>query len=198
MIKISDQKTRRILEELQHNARTAKEIFEAMFPHNPDTFKVTKRLLGYMTPPRKLTYKELKRLEQQRFYSLLAKLRKERLVEKRQSGLNTLLQLTASGLQKLLRKPIQVKRHIDLPHTKYKKKKVNAQTIIIFDIPETLKHYRNWIRRQLQLLGFTMLQKSVFIGTYQIPADLIHDLRESNTLRYIHIFKVTKTGSIHS
>lgn len=193
-MKISKSKTRRILEELQHNTCTAKEMFEAMFP--PDTFKVTKRLLGYMTPPKKLTYRELKRLEQKRFYSLLAKLRVEGFIRKRGIGLAAAWHLTAHGLQKLLRQPAQQGRHPEIPRNIYQKKKISDKIIIIFDIPESLKHYRNWIRHQLRSLGFDMLQKSVWVGTYQIPADFIHDLRECNVLRYIHIFKVTNPGSI--
>jgi hypothetical protein len=191
-----DNKTRRILEKLQHNTRTAKEIFEAVFPRDPDTFKVTKRLLGYITPPKKLTLYELKRLEQKRFYTLLSKLRQEGLVKKRGVGKSAVWQSTAHGLQKLLRQPTQSKRHADLPQKIYPKKKIRDNILIIFDIPENLKHYRDWIRYQLRLLGFVMLQKSVWIGTYQIPVDFIYDLRECNVLRYIHIFRVIKTGSI--
>lgn len=196
MIKITGSKTRRILEELQHRTRTAKEIFEAIYPLDSDTFKITKRMLGYMTPPRKLTHKELRRLEQKRFYSLLAKLRSEGLVKKRGAGLHAKLRTTARGLQKLLRKNEKQKRHDDLPNKIYLKKKIRDKLIIIFDIPESRKHCRDWIRYQLKLLGFIMLQKSVFIGAYQLPADFLHDLRESNMLKYIHVFKITQSGSL--
>ena len=192
---LSKNKTRRILEELRHNVRSAKEIFKAIFPHDPDTFKVTKRLLGYMTPPRKLTYDELRRLEEKRFYTLLSKLRKEGFIKKQGVALGAAWQLTATGFKKIINSAKQKKR-AELPRRIYQKKKIRNHTLVIFDIPESLKHYRDWMRHQLRLLGFTMLQKSVWIGTYQIPADFVHDLRECNILRCVHIFKITKFGSM--
>ncbi|OGY64207.1 MAG: hypothetical protein A3I89_02295 [Candidatus Harrisonbacteria bacterium RIFCSPLOWO2_02_FULL_41_11] len=188
-------KTRRILEELRHHARAAKEIFEEIFPHNPDTFKVTKRLLGYMTPPRKPNFHELKRIEENKFYALLSKLRTQGIVKKRGVGARALFNLTNNGLKKLIRYAEQ-KERINIPKKIYNKKKTKDDILIIFDIPEVFKQYRNWIRYQLSLFGFEMLQKSVWIGNYEIPADFIHDLREYNMLQYIHIFKVIKKRSI--
>ena len=188
-------KTKRILEELQHRAKSAREIFEEIFPHNPDKFKVTKRLLGYMTPPKKLTYKELRRLEQKRFYTLIAKLNKQGIVKKQGISKRILWNLTINGRNKLDNFSKQ-KSLINIPKRTYKKEKTSDSILIIFDIPETLKHYRNWIRSKLAILGFEMLQKSVWIGNYQIPSEFIHDLREANLLKYIHIFRVTKGGSL--
>lgn len=192
---LRDNKTKRILDELKHNTRTAREIFEELFPYNPDTYKFSKRLLGYMARPKKMGFEELKRLEQKRFYTLLSKLRREGVVKKRKIGARVLWGLTKNGFKKLTDYTKQ-KQYVDMPKRAYVKEKVLDQTLIIFDIPESLKHYRNWIRYHISLLGFIMLQKSVWVGTYQIPADFIHDLRESNLLRYVHFFKITKTGSI--
>lgn len=188
-------KTKRILDELRHRTRTAGEIFEAIFPYDPDTYKVTKRLLGYMTPPRKLSYFELRRLEEKRFYTLLAKLRKEGIIKKQGIGVRAICNLTNNGLKKLLNYAEQ-KHFINLPKRKYAVKKIADRTLVIFDIPESLKYYRNWIRHQLIAIGFSMLQKSVWIGDYQIPSDFIYDLKELNLLQYIHIFVVAKSGSL--
>lgn len=195
MIFSHSNKTKRILGELRHKARTAGEIFEIIFMHDPDTFKVTKRLLGYMTPPRKPDHYALRRSEEKNFYALLSKLRKEGIIKKQGIGMDAICNLTDNGFKKLLNYAEQSRSFV-LPKRKYAAKKINSQTLIIFDIPESLKHCRNWIRYQLVALGFSMLQKSVWIGAYQIPSDLIHDLRESNLLQYIHIFKVTESGSI--
>ena len=41
--------------------------------------------------------------------------------------------------------------------------------IVIFDIPEHKKGWRDWIRQELILLQFQQLQKSVHIGKYPLP-----------------------------
>jgi DNA-binding transcriptional regulator PaaX len=134
-------------------------------------------------------------MEEKRFYTLLAKLRKEGIIKKQGIGASAVCNLTNNGLEKLLNYAEQT-HSLNLPIKKYVSKKINTQTLVTFDIPENLKQYRNWIRYQLVALGFSMLQKSVWVGTYQIPPDFLHDLRELNLLQYIHIFKVTKSGSI--
>lgn len=194
MIYLHNNKTRRILDELQHRARTAGEIFEAIFMYDPDTFKVTKRLLGY-APPKKLDHHALKRSEQKHFYALLAKLRNEGMIKRQGIGMNAICNLTGNGLKKLTNYAEQ-KHFLNLPKRKYIAEKSAIQTLVIFDIPESLKQYRDWIRYQLVGFGFSMLQKSVWIGAYQIPPDFIHDLREFKLLQYIHILKVEKSGSV--
>jgi len=194
MIFSHSNKTRRILDELRHRALTAGEIFETIFPHDPDKFKVTKRLLGY-APPKKLDHYALRRLEEKRFYTLLAKLRKEGMIKKQGIGVGAICNLTGNGLKKLFNYAEQ-KQSSNLPKRKYVAKKITSQTLVIFDIPESFKHYRDWIRYQLVAFGFSMLQKSVWIGAYEIPSDFIHDLRELNLLQHVHVLKVIKSGSI--
>lgn len=45
--------------------------------------------------------------------------------------------------------------------------------IVIFDIPEDFRHFRNAFRRTLYALGFSMLQRSVFITHDQKGFDFI-------------------------
>ncbi|OGY64402.1 MAG: hypothetical protein A3I89_03145 [Candidatus Harrisonbacteria bacterium RIFCSPLOWO2_02_FULL_41_11] len=186
-------KTKRILNLLRHKARTAKEIINTLSPFSPDTYKVTKRLLGHMDAP-KFNYQKWKREEEKRFYMLLAKLRKDDIVKKQSLDVKTVWKLTAKGLKKLLNYEHQ--QPSKLPKKVYERKEISIQMLFIFDIPEQLKHYRSWLRHQLKSLGFAMLQKSVWIGNYAVPADFIHDLRELNILKYIHIFKISKSGSM--
>jgi len=188
-------KTKRILGELQHQARTAGEIFEAIIQYDPDTFKVTKRLLGHTTFPKKTDHYALKRSEEKKFYTLLAKLRKEGMIKRQGIGMDAICNLTGDGLKKLINYAGK-KQSLNLPKRKYIAEKSIAQTLVVFDIPESLKSYRDWIRYQLVGFGFSMLQKSVWIGAYQIPSDFIYDLRELKLLQYIHILKVAKSGSV--
>lgn len=188
-------KTKRILNLLRHKAHTAREIIDALAPINPDTYKITKRLLGYMDVP-KFDHKAWKRKEEKRFYMLLAKLRKEGMIEKHSLGIKNAWKLTKRGIEKIIRYAQLKPKYPVLPKKKYTKKKINDKILIIFDIPEKWRGQRAWLRHQLNTLGFTKLQQSVWIGTYAVPSDFIHDLKEINLLKYIHIFKISKSGSI--
>lgn len=188
-------KIKRIFNFLQYETRTAKEIIDALVTINPDTYKVTKRLLGYMDVP-KFDYKTWKREEEKRFYMLLAKLRREGLIEKHNLGTKTAWKLTKDGIKKLIQYAQIKPKYPVLPKNEYTKKKTNDKILIIFDIPEKWRDQRAWLRCQLKTLGFTILQQSVWVGSYAVPADFIHDLKEINLLKYIHIFKISKSGSI--
>ena len=184
-------KTKRILNSLKHEALTTLEFLETVLPTFPDSYKVTKNLLGYMDVP-KFDYKKWKREEEKRFYALLAKLRKEGFVKKKKFNAEILWQLTAAGLEKL--KVLNENMQDVLPKRQYLKKKSKDLIVVIFDIPEKLKYKRVWLRQQLKNLEFKLLQKSVWVGYWQIPEDFIHDLREIRILPCVHILKVYKTG----
>jgi DNA-binding PadR family transcriptional regulator len=60
--------------------------------------------------------------------------------------------------------------------------------IVIFDIPEEKRSYRDWFRQELYLLEFKLLQKSVFIGKYPLPQSLIKEIDNHNLTSYVFIF----------
>ncbi len=64
--------------------------------------------------------------------------------------------------------------------------------IVIFDIPEILKKWRESIRQELLLLQFQQLQKSVYVGKYPIPESLCKEIDEWNLGEFIFIFTVDK------
>lgn len=85
----------------------------------------------------------------------------EKVVEK--DG-NAYLQLTSSGIEKYKRKfPI---------FTKVGKKWDGYFMIVVFDVPEKDRVIRDCLRDKLQLLGFGMLQESVWISPYHFEQDL--------------------------
>jgi len=43
--------------------------------------------------------------------------------------------------------------------------------LLIFDIPEVKRKYRNWLRTQLKIYGYTMVQKSVWLGPSPLPKE---------------------------
>jgi|SRR3989344_1728647 len=186
-------KTKKILGLLKHRALTAIEILEAVWPSSSDTYKVTKNLLGHMDVP-KFDYKAWQRQEEKKFYTLLSKMRHEELIKKESLNGKIFWELTKKGLKHF--ENISGFPKIILPQKKYAKEKSNDLTLIVFDIPEKYRHKRVWLRKYLIDLGFQMLQKSVWIGKYEVPEDFIYDLKELGILDNMHILKVHKTGSL--
>lgn len=95
-----------------------------------------------------------------------------------------------------MRRLEKLKNRFNLPHRNYKKEGDNGFNIIIFDIPEKERFKRDWIRQNLTPLGFNMLQKSVWIGRSKLPREFLKDLSNLNLVKYVHIFKIAKTGTI--
>ena len=66
--------------------------------------------------------------------------------------------------------------------------------VVIFDVPEDERRFRDWFRQELSLLLFRQLQKSVYIGKYPLPDDLYQDLIRSGLLKYVYIFTVSQSN----
>ena len=62
--------------------------------------------------------------------------------------------------------------------------------IAIFDIPETLKKWREYLRGELKRLGFHPLQESVYITPYPVTGELDELLKEWNLRKYFRYITV--------
>ena len=67
--------------------------------------------------------------------------------------------------------------------------------IIIFDIPEKKKRYREWLRLELVGFGFTLIQKSVWLGP-ALPQEFIEYLSEVSLLKHVRFFRATEKDLI--
>jgi len=138
---------------------------------------------------------EQQKKERQKFYNLLSRLQKQGFIKKRKSDhKKTLWGLTSNGLKylKILKRDKKFLFSLK-PQTEGKK---DYLKVIVFDIPEIQKKKRNWLRNTLANFNFSMLQKSVWMGDSQLPEDFFRSLKELNLLPYIHIFAVSKEGSL--
>jgi len=113
--------------------------------------------------------------------------------EKTKEG-NKFFSLTQKGKIKLS----QLKKNSRerLPEIIYQKAKSNKFTIVIFDIPETEKRKRSWLRVALGNLGFKMIQKSVWLGKVKIPKRFLDNLFQFKLVDFVEIFEISKTGSL--
>lgn len=64
--------------------------------------------------------------------------------------------------------------------------------VVIFDIPEDKSEIRNWLRRELYMLNYKKLQKSVFIGKHPLPKDLIKDIKRQKIGNFVNYLLVEK------
>jgi DNA-binding transcriptional regulator PaaX len=70
-------------------------------------------------------------------------------------------------------------------------KSKNRKIICMFDVPESERIKRNWLRSQLEVLDFTLLQQSVWIGPAPLPTTFIALLEEFDCKKYIRFLEVT-------
>lgn len=68
--------------------------------------------------------------------------------------------------------------------------------LVIFDIPESLRAKRNWLRCVLRNMGFSMIQKSVWAGKVKLPQEFIDDIKTQGLLPFIEVLAITKSGSL--
>lgn len=126
--------------------------------------------------------------ERQAFYALLTRLKDQGLVEKSAGQKGTLWKITTVGFSRLAL--LKEKK------TFYDTENDGRLKIIAYDIPEKEKFKRDWLREALRMVGFRMLQKSLWVGKTKIPEEFLDDLRKKTILQYIHILEVSKTGTL--
>ena len=78
---------------------------------------------------------------------------------------------------------------------KKSKTKQIKTTMVIFDIPEKKRKYRDWLRHELVGFGFELVQKSVWFGP-TLPKEFIIYLQKEKILQYIKFFKATEDDLI--
>jgi len=125
---------------------------------------------------------------------LIYKLKRSGLIKEKTKEGNKFFSLTQKGKIKLS----QLKKNSRerLPEIIYQKAKSNKFTIVIFDIPETEKRKRSWLRVALGNLGFKMIQKSVWLGKVKIPKRFLDNLFQFKLVDFVEIFEISKTGSL--
>lgn len=68
-------------------------------------------------------------------------------------------------------------------------------TIIAFDIPEKDRKIRNWLRNQIKIFNYKMLQKSLWLGPGPFPDSFLKHLEDLHIRKYVKIFKINKINN---
>ena len=113
------------------------------------------------------------------YYSTMSRLHKKGLVEKTKIG----WKITNDGIEK-------EKRLSSLYITSPFNKDSMRNIIIAFDIPEGDRRARVWLRNQLKIFNYTMLQRSLWFGPGPLPKEFYDRLGMLDIKKCIKIFKV--------
>ncbi|HUC88708.1 MAG TPA: hypothetical protein VMR49_01620 [Candidatus Paceibacterota bacterium] len=117
----------------------------------------------------------------------LSRLKKKGLL----SNKNKTWRITPLGKEILLQKNSAI---ISFAPERPKIKQVKT-TMVIFDIPEKKRKYRDWFRHELIEFGFDFVQQSVWFGP-TLPKEFIIYLQKEKLLQYIKFFKATEDDLI--
>ncbi len=71
----------------------------------------------------------------------------------------------------------------------------SVNMIISFDIPEKDRHIRHWLRNQIKIFGYKMLQQSLWIGPGPLPPSFLKRLEDLNIGKNVKTFKITKVNN---
>lgn len=186
----------RILDILQAHAEASVELFDITFSSYPTALRKARRSLRYGPEQFKTRWSEQYRARQQ-FYSLLNYLKREGFIEKKKKYHAVFWKITKTGVRKLRKlKEAKTRESLSLRTAHYPSKTDTRIHVVTYDVPEKEKMKRVWLRAALMSLGFSYVQKSVWMGKKKIPERFVHDLRERSMLEYVHIFAISKEGTI--
>jgi hypothetical protein len=132
----------------------------------------------------------------QQFYKTLDRLRHEGFIVRKGPKRTSSWILTKRGEEKIETYRERRADPFSSAHVNFAAPEGGGVTIVTFDIPETERRKRNWVRACLAEMDFRMLQKSVWVAHGQIDEDFVYALRERDLMPYIHIFSVAKRGTV--
>lgn len=180
----------KILEILQAQAESTAELIDIMTSEYSVSYRKLRQAL-HTGPRRFKTNWAEKYRETQRFYSLLNYLKRQGFIEQKVKNSSSFWKIRKAGLEKLqlMKKKRSLRSYESAPD--------DIVRVVIFDVPERERHKRIWLRSTLLSLGFSLLQKSVWIGKVKIPLEFLADLKDLKMLDYVHIFEINKKGTIH-
>lgn len=187
--------TEKVLEILQVQAEAAAYLFEIFATDYATSYKRMHRSFWNRPPAFKTDWAEWYR-RRHAFHSLLNKLKRDGLVAQKEKRRNAPWHITRSGVRLLTDLKKKSDRQAVLPRPKYHGERRTGLIIVAFDVPERESAKRRWLRGALTALGFQRIQHSVWAGNTILPDAFLEDMRAYAILPYVHIFSVTKAGTL--
>jgi CRISPR-associated endonuclease Cas2 len=72
----------------------------------------------------------------------------------------------------------------------FKKEKDGKWKMIIFDIPESKRQVRDYLRTKLKQLGFKRWQNSIWVTPYRLPEDVVSELKQLSEKFFIRLITI--------
>lgn len=130
----------------------------------------------------KMKHEWQRMIERKKFSKLIYSLKKKGLIKIKNLENKKAILLTPLGKEKVLKIKYKI-----VPK---KKRKDGKWLMIIFDIPEKKRHLRDLLREHLILLGYQMLQKSIWICPYEVSKETEEFLRFHSLDPYVRLFLI--------
>lgn len=141
-------------------------------------------MAGYSWPDDFFERRPRKKIKEEVLRTTLYRLKKRGFVEHS----NRVWKLTMQGSEYL-----KTKLACSLPsHYRKQLKSKRKNLIVAFDIPETMRRKRDWLREELVVYGFEQLQKSVWFGPGPLSQKFIENCGRFDILPYIRFFQATE------
>lgn len=112
------------------------------------------------------------------------RLRKQGLIQQDDKG----WYLTSKGREYLAEKEKPSKKFIKSPF----KKGEPRNLLFMFDIPHSQNRLRDWLRCQLRIFGYIMVQKSVWAGPSSLPKEFLQALELLEIKDCIRTFRLSR------
>lgn len=119
--------------------------------------------------------------------STMSYLKKKELIEQSDKGWH----LTPAGKRYMKRKEDSLQQ---FEHNFAKDAQKNL--IVMFDVPETKKAEREWLRWHLKKFNYKMIQKSVWVGPSPLPKEFMDYISKIGIRSAIKTFKLAKAYKI--
>ena len=185
-----------VLQMIKTGADTVSDISDFLIYHSKSNWYKRFRGLPIKFPKRWFGKKIQKKIDEvelkQKIHRIIYNLKSSGLIsDKLPSKRNGGWVLSEVGMNKIEKVISDENRKL-----KYKTENSDEFKIIMFDIPESKRFYRQWLRSILKNMGFKILQKSVWMGKKAIPQIFIDDLVDREILDHVEILAVTKQGTL--
>ncbi len=126
---------------------------------------------------------KFKNYSQNSLSGVLSYLRKNGLVE----NFDAELRVTHKGQEYIKKKIDSLKQF----HCQFEKD-APKNLIVMFDIPETKKAEREWLRWHLKKFNYSMIQKSVWVGPSPLPKEFLDYIEKIKIKNGFKTFKLVK------
>ncbi len=130
----------------------------------------------------KLRYEYEKKKDRKRFSQFIYSLKEKGYIKIKNLEQKQGIILTKKGAKKVLKIKLKMKKKKRRPDGKWQ--------MVIFDIPEKKRVLRDIFRENLQILGYKILQQSVWVCPYEISKETEGIIRQYSLDPYVKLFLI--------